>query len=83
MHLYKKPNDDPVNIKENNRPPSVLQQLSKSEISEISSNKNISNQAIPHYENDLKKSGYNFSLKYTPAQNQDENNQQREDKYGR
>ena len=79
---YKKPNDDPlyINIK-SNHPPSILQQLPKSilkRISEISSNQHIFNQSIPYYENALRKSGYNASLKYTPTQNQDENNQQRE-----
>ena len=69
-----------INIK-SNHPPSILQQLPKSiskRISEISSNQYVFNQSIPYYENALRKSGYNVSLKYTPAQNQDENNQQRE-----
>ena len=79
---YRKPNDDHlyINIK-SNHPPSILQQLPKSiskRISEISSNQHIFNQSIPYYQDGLRKSGYNVSLKYTPTQNEDENNQQRE-----
>ena len=64
---YKKPNDDPlyINIK-SNHPPSILQQLPNSiskRISEISSSQNIFNQSIPYYDNGLRKSGYNVSLK--------------------
>ena len=44
----------------------------------ISSNKSIFEQSIPYQENALKKSGYNVTLKYTPTQNQDENNRERE-----
>ena len=64
-----------------NHSPSMLQQLLKSiskRISEISLNKRIFNQSIPYYENALKKSGYNISLKYTPTQSQDESNHQSE-----
>ena len=63
-----------------NHPLSILQQIPKSiskSISEISSNEYIFNHEISYYENALKKSGYNVSLKYTLTQNQDENNQQR------
>ena len=79
---YKKPNDGPlyINIK-SNHPSSILQQLPKSiskKISEISLNEHILNQSIPYYENTLKKSGYKISLRYVPAQNQDKNNEQRE-----
>ena len=80
--LYKKSNDDPLYInKKSIHPPSILQQPPKSisrRISEISSNECIFNQSISSFENALKKSGYNVSLKNTPTQNQDENNQQRE-----
>ena len=44
----------------------------------ILSNELIFIQSIPYYQNALKKNGYNVSLKYTPTENQDENNQQRE-----
>ena len=67
--------------KKPNHPPSTLQQLPKSiskRILETSSNERIFNQSIPYYTNALKKSGCNVSLKYTPTQNQDENNQQME-----
>ena len=43
-------------------------------ISEISSNESVFKQSIPYNENAFKKSRYNVSLKYTPTQNQDENN---------
>ena len=79
---YKKPNDDPlyINIKANH-PTSILQQLPKSiskRIWEISSNEYIFNQSILYYENAFRRSRYNVSLKYTPTQNHDENNQQSE-----
>ena len=79
---YKKPNDDPlyINIK-SNHPTSILQQLPKSiskRIWEISSNEHIFNQSILYYKNALRRSRYNISLKYTPTQNYDENNQQSE-----
>ena len=62
---YKKPNDDPLYInKKCNHPPSILQQLQKF---------NQINVFLI-----LKESGYNVSLKYTPTQNQEEDNQQRE-----
>ena len=67
--------------KKSNHAPSILQQLPKStskRISEISLNRHIFNQSIPYYENASRKNGYNVSLKYTPTQNQDENNHQRE-----
>ena len=77
---FNKTNDEPLYInKKFNHPPSILQQLPKSiskRISENSSNESIFNQSISFYENALKKCGCNVSLNYTPAQNQDKNNQQ-------
>ena len=67
--------------KNSSHPSSTMQQLPKSiskRISEILSNECIFNQSIPYYENALKKSRYNVSLKQTPVQNRDENNQRRE-----
>ena len=63
--------------------PSTINTAATSEIiskiiSEISSNEPIFNQSVPNYEDALKKSGYDVSLKCTPTQNPDENNQQRE-----
>ena len=79
---YKKPNDEPSYInKKSNHSPSILEQLTKSiskRISEILSNEFVFNQSISYYENASKKSGYNISLKYITAQNQNENNQRRE-----
>ena len=81
---YKKSNDDPFCInKRSSNPPSILQKIPKSiskRISEILSNEYIFNQSISYYENALKKGSYNLFLKYTPTQNQEENNQQREQK---
>ena len=69
--------------KKSTHPPSILQQVPKSvsqRISEISTNKRIFNQSISYYEHALKKSGYKVSLKHSPTQIQDENNQQRKRK---
>ena len=58
-----------------------IQQLPKSvskRISQNSSSESIFNESISYYENALKKSGCNVSLIYTPAQTQDKNKQQRE-----
>ena len=59
-----------------------MQQLPKSiskTISDISVNESIFKQWISYYENALKNSESNVSLKNTPPQDQDENNQQREE----
>lgn len=59
-----------------------MQQLPKSiskTISDISLNESIFKQRISYYENALKNSESNVSLKNTPPQDQDENNQQREE----
>lgn len=59
-----------------------MQQLPKSiskTISDISLNESIFKQWISYYENALKNSESNVSLKNTPPQDQDENNQQREE----
>lgn len=60
-----------------------MQQLPKSiskTISDISVNESIFKQWISYYENALKNSESNVSLKNTPPQDQDENNQQREER---
>lgn len=59
-----------------------MQQLPKSiskTISDISLNESIFKQWISYYENALKNSESNVSLKNNPPQDQDENNQQREE----
>ena len=69
---YKNNNDPLYTDIKSNHPPSILQQLPKSitkRILEISSNEHIINQSILYYENALRKSRYNVSLKYTPKQN--------------
>ena len=55
-----------------------MQQLPKS-ISKRISGISIFKQWISYYENALKNSESNVSLKNTPPQDQDENNQQREE----
>ena len=59
---YQKPNDNPLYINaSSNHPPSIIKQLPKNiskRISEISSSKEIFDQAAPYYNNALKSSGY-------------------------
>ena len=58
---YRKPNDHPIYINTNsNHPPSVMKQVPKSvstRISENSSTKEIFNEAVPYYNDALRKSG--------------------------
>ena len=65
---YQKPNDEPLYIdKHSNHPPSVLRQFPKSiskQISDISSNEEISNQSVPVYEKALNNAGFNGKLVY-------------------
>ena len=65
---YQKPNEEPLYInKHSNHPPSVLRQFPKSirkQISEISSNEEISNQSVPVYEKALNNAGFNGKLVY-------------------
>ena len=67
--------------KKSDYPPSILLQLPKliaKRIADISANEFIFNQPIPYYEGALKKSRYNVSLRCSPTQDQDVNNQKRE-----
>ena len=65
---YRKPNDEPLYInKHSNHPPSVLRQLPKSiikQISEVSSNEEVFKQSVPIYEKALTGSGFNEKLVY-------------------
>ena len=66
---YHKPNDEISYIhKESNHPPSIIRQLPiliEKRLSELSSNEKIFKEAIPIYQDALKKSGYQYNLQYT------------------
>ena len=65
---YRKPIDNPLYINaSSNHPPSIIKQLPKNiskRISEISSSKEIFDQAAPYYNNALKASGYKERIAY-------------------
>jgi len=65
---YMKPDNTPVYInKDSNHPPSILKQLPQAiekRISDISSNEEIFNNAIPAYTEALKKSGFNEKVSF-------------------
>ena len=69
---YKKTNDNPVYVSSSsNHPPAVLKNIPlavNKRLSNISSTKEIFEQAIPEYQEALRKSGYEHTLKYEPAQ---------------
>ena len=65
---YRKPDNTPVYInKDSNHPPSIIKQLPQAvakRISDISSNKEIFNSAIPIYTEALKKSRFNETISF-------------------
>ena len=67
---YLKPGDTPLYVhSQSNHPPSILKNIPESiqkRLSALSSNENIFNEVAPIYQEALKKSGYNFQLKYIP-----------------
>ena len=69
---YRKPNDNPLYINaSSNHPPSIIKQLPKNiskRISEISSSKEIFDEAAPYYNNALKASGYKKRITYQPPE---------------
>ena len=71
---YTKPNHNPLYVhKQSNHPPSILENIPKGinkRLSSISANEDIFNQAAPVYQESLKKSGYNFKLKFDPEAGQ-------------
>ena len=76
---YQKENNEINYIhKESNHPPSIIKQLPlsiESRLSRLSSNENIFKNAIPVYDEALKRSGYTHELKYQPPKpNQNKNN---------
>ena len=71
---YRKPNDETMYVhRESNHPPSVIKTLPEmieKRISELSSTKEIFDDAKGHYEEALKKSGYNKTLEYKAQKTQ-------------
>ena len=69
---YRKPNNDTMYIhKESNHPPNVIKHLPNAiekRLSELSSSKEIFDNAKGYYEVALKKSGFETKLNYTPPQ---------------
>lgn len=68
---YNKPNNVPLYVHcKSNHPPSIIKNIPASinrRLSEISSDEQVFNQAAPVYQNALRKSGYNYELKYQPS----------------
>ena len=66
---YRKPNNETLYIDNNsNHPPTIIKHLPAAigwQISDISSSKELFNEAKPHYESVLKKSGHDEELIYT------------------
>jgi hypothetical protein len=65
---YKKPNDETVYIDANsNHPPNIIKQLPisiETRLKNLSSNKEIFDNAAPHYQEALNKCGYRYILKF-------------------
>ena len=81
---YMKPNNTPLYVhKKSNHPPNILKNIPDSinrRLSNISSNENIFKEAIPPYQEALRKSGYNYEFKYAPKdanRNESNNNNSR------
>ena len=68
---YMKPNDTPTYVhKDSNHPKTILNNIPLSvnrRLSSISANEDVFNSAIPPYQEALRKSGYDFQLKYDPV----------------
>ena len=67
---FMKPNNSPLYVhKDSNHPPSIINNIPESinkRLSNISSNEELFNNAAPPYQDALRKSGYNYELKYNP-----------------
>ena len=67
---YMKPGNTPQYVHRNsNHPPSILRSVPEAinkRLSNISSDKNAFDSAVPPYQEALQKSGYNFKLQYNP-----------------
>ena len=78
---YRKPNDKPVYInKESNHPPSIIRELFKmvvKRLNNLSSNEQVFKEAIPPYQEALKKSGYTEILKFDASKKQPKKKQRK------
>ena len=78
---YRKPNDETLYINaKSNHPPNVIKQLPisiKNRLRNLSSNKNIFDEAARYYQDALDKCGYNHKLSYNSGKNQNRNNEGR------
>ena len=78
---YRKPNDKPVYInKESNHPPSIIRELFKmvgKRQNNLSSNEQVFKEAIPPYQEALKKSGYIQVLKFDTSKQQPKKKQRK------
>ena len=74
---FMKPNNTPLYVHiQSNHPPSILKNIPESvnkRLSNISSNKEIFDEALPPYQEALQKSGYNYKLKHEPQNKQGSN----------
>ena len=74
---YKKPNDETLYINaKSNHPPNIIKQLPISvedRLRSLSSSKQIFDEAAPHYQNALDKSGFDHKLQYRNGINQTKN----------
>ena len=77
---YRKPNDETryINAK-SNHPPNILKQLPiaiEDRLRDLSSSKRIFDEAAPHYQEALDKSGYKYKIKFEKNGSDDNNNEQ-------
>ena len=74
---FMKPNNIPLYVhKDSNHPPTIIKNIPESinkRLSNLSSNEAIFNEAKPPYQDALRKSGYNYNLKYNPQSNVNKN----------
>ena len=75
---FHKPNDETLYINANsNHPPCIIKQTPiaiENRLRLLSSSEKIFNEAAPHYQNALEKSGYSYKLSYKRPTTQDKNN---------
>ena len=71
---YSKPTTTPLYVhSKSNHPPCIIKNIPEAinkRLSEISSDEEAFNEAAPPYQEALQKSGYLYTLKFTPAQQQ-------------
>ena len=73
---YCKPNSKPLYVnKKSNHPPGVINNIAEGvnkRLNEISSNKELFDEAAPFYQKSLNEAGYSFKLEFTPKTNHQE-----------